>query len=83
MSSNFPNHILLGINPVVAVVGLEFDVVAIGFVELGFVFVAVVVDLVVPHPPLQLLPPAAAAVVVPVVLVLLLPLAPVLGAAAS
>ena len=82
MSSNFPNHILLGINPVVAVVGLEFDVVAIGFVELGFVFVAVVVvDLVVPHPPLQLLPPAAA--VVPVVLVLLPPLAPVLGGAAS
>ena len=81
MSSNFPNHILLGINPVVAVVGLEFDVVAIGFVELGFVFVAVVVvDLVVPHPPLRLLPPVA---VVPVVLVLLLPLAPVLGGAAS
>ena len=82
MSSDFPNHILLGTNPVVAVVGLEFGVVAIGFAELGFVFVVVaaVVDLVVPHPPLQLLPPAA---VVPVVLVLLLPLAPVLGAAAS
>ena len=49
MSSNFPNHILLGINPVVAVVGLEFDVVAIGFVELGFVFVAVVVVDLVGH----------------------------------